>query len=115
MAFHLEMDGQIEWMNSIMEQYLWAYVNYQQYSWAQLLPIAEFTANNHTSEMTGLSPFFSNYGFHPKFDLEPDISINYPKEGQAHCLTDCLNEIYDFAKNEITFAQDRQQEYTDKN
>jgi transposase InsO family protein len=28
--FHLEMDGETEWMNSIMEQYLWAYVNYQQ-------------------------------------------------------------------------------------
>jgi hypothetical protein len=28
MAFHLEPDAQIEQMNSIMEQYLWAYVNY---------------------------------------------------------------------------------------
>jgi hypothetical protein len=104
MAFHPEMDGQTERMNSIMEQYLWAYVNYQQDNWAQLLPIAEFTANNHTSETTSLSPFFSNYSFHPKLDFEPDIRIDHPEEGQAHCLTDHLNEIHDFAKNEMTFA-----------
>jgi hypothetical protein len=101
-------------MNSIMEQYLRAYVNYQQDKWAQLLPIAELAANNHTSETTGLSPFFSNYGFHPKLDLEPDIHVDHPEEGQAHHLIDHLNEIHDFAKNEMTFAQDRQQEYADK-
>jgi hypothetical protein len=28
--------------------------------------MAEFTANNHTSETTGHSPFYSNYGFHPR-------------------------------------------------
>jgi hypothetical protein len=64
--------------------------------------------------MTGLSPFFSNYGFHPKFNLEPDIYIDYPKEGQAHCLTNCLNKIHNFTKNEMTFTQDHQQEYADK-
>jgi hypothetical protein len=64
--------------------------------------------------MTSLSPLFSNCGFHPKFDLEPNICVDYPEEGQARCLTDCLNEIHDFAKNEMTFAQDCQQEYADK-
>jgi hypothetical protein len=34
MAFHPEMDRQTEWMNSIMEQYLRAYINYQQDNWA---------------------------------------------------------------------------------
>jgi hypothetical protein len=64
--------------------------------------------------MTGLSPFFSNYGFYPKLDLKPDMCINYRKEGQAHHLTDCLNKIHDFAKNKMTFTQDCQQEYTNK-
>jgi hypothetical protein len=97
-----------------MEQYLWVYINYQQDNWAQLLPIAEFATNNHTSKTTGLSPFFSNYGFHPKLDLEPDIHIDHPKEGQAYYLTDCLNKIHNFAKNEMTFTQDYQQEYANK-
>jgi hypothetical protein len=89
-----------------MEQYLWVYINYQQGNWGQLLPIAKFTTNNYTSETTGLSPFFSNYGFYPIFDLEPNICIDYPKEEQAHCLTDCLNKIHDFTKNKMTFAKD---------
>jgi hypothetical protein len=28
--------------------------------------MAEFTANNHTSQTTGHSPFYSNSGFHPR-------------------------------------------------
>jgi hypothetical protein len=56
-----------------MEQYLRAYVNYQQDNWAQYLPLAEFTANNHVSETTGLLPFFMNYGMHPKLNFEPDL------------------------------------------
>jgi transposase InsO family protein len=72
-AFHPEIDGQTERTNSIMEQYLRAYANYQQDNWEQFLPMAEFAANNHVSETTGLSPFFTNYGMHHKIDFEPDI------------------------------------------
>ena len=35
------------------------------------LPIAEFAANNAVSETTGVSPFFANYGFHPKLGVKP--------------------------------------------
>jgi hypothetical protein len=35
--------------------------------------MAEFTANNHISETTGISPFFANYRLNPKIDFEPDI------------------------------------------
>jgi hypothetical protein len=58
-------------MNTVMEQYLWAYINYLQDNWAEWLPLAEFAANNQALETTGLSPFFANKGFHPyyQFDL----------------------------------------------
>jgi hypothetical protein len=72
-AFYLETDGQIEWVNAIMEQYHRAYVNYQQDDWVQFLPMAEFAANNHISETTGISPFFTNYGLNPRMDFKPDI------------------------------------------
>jgi transposase InsO family protein len=112
-TFHPETDGQTERTNSVMEQYLRAYINYQQDNWAQYLPLAEFAANNHVSETTGLSPFFANYGMHPKLNLEPDLRIDNPEEVQAQSLTRLLAEIHDFAKAEIAYAQDQQREYAD--
>ena len=64
-AFHPQTNCQTERMNSVMEQYLRAFVNYQQDEWVRWLPPAEFAANNHTSEMTNCSAFFCNYGFNP--------------------------------------------------
>jgi hypothetical protein len=66
-AFHPECDGQTERINAILEQYLRAYCNYQQNNWKQLLPMAEFCYNNSQSETTKVSPFFVNFGYHPRF------------------------------------------------
>jgi len=46
-AYHPQTDSQSEAMNALMEQYLRAYVNYQQENWVLLLPTSEFAANNH--------------------------------------------------------------------
>jgi hypothetical protein len=83
-AFYLKTDSQTECTNAILEQYLQAYCNYQQNNWKQLLPIAEFCYNNTESELIGVTPFYTNFGYYPQFqsDLEatdsptPDIS-NY--------------------------------------
>jgi len=45
-AFHLQMDGQTEWMNQELEQYLWFFVNYRQKDWLEWLASAEFVVNN---------------------------------------------------------------------
>jgi hypothetical protein len=46
-------------------------MNFRQDDWADWLPLAEFAANNIVSETTGVSPFFANYGFHPRLGVEP--------------------------------------------
>jgi len=38
--------------------------------------MAEFAANNVVLETIGVSPFFANYGFHPKLGVKP--SKPYP-------------------------------------
>jgi hypothetical protein len=103
-AFHPETHGQTECTNSVMEQYLRAYINYQQDNWAQYLPLTEFTANNHVSETTRLSPFFANYGMHPKLDFEPDLRIDNLEEGQAQSLTHLLAKIHDFTKAKMAYT-----------
>jgi hypothetical protein len=45
-VFYRQTDGQTEWMNTIMEQYLQAHVNHLQDDWAHWLPLAEFATNN---------------------------------------------------------------------
>ena len=45
-AYHPKTDGQYERFNAVMEQYLRAYVNYQQDNWVTYLPMVEFAANN---------------------------------------------------------------------
>ncbi|KAI0995439.1 Transposon Tf2-9 polyprotein [Podosphaera aphanis] len=68
-AFHPETDGQTERFNAVMEQYLRSYISYQQDDWVQWLPMAEFAANNQVSSSTKVSPFYSNYGYHPRFTI----------------------------------------------
>jgi hypothetical protein len=113
-AFHPETDGQTEWTNAIMEQYLPAYVNYQQDDWVWFLPMVELTANNNVLETTGILPFFANYGLNPKIDFKPDIWVDNPEEDQAHTLADRLSEMHDLIKSEMVFAQDQQQEYANR-
>ncbi|KAI0994621.1 hypothetical protein K3495_g13560 [Podosphaera aphanis] len=68
-AFHPETNGQTERFNAVMEQYLRSYISYQQDDWVQWLPMAEFAANNQVSSSTKVSPFYSNYGYHPRFTV----------------------------------------------
>ena len=70
-AFHPQTDGQTEWLNSVLEQYSRIYNNYRQTDWASLLPLAEFSYNNSKHFATSQTPFFANYGFHPKISLLP--------------------------------------------
>jgi len=76
-AFHLETDGQTERTNQTLEQYLRCTVNYKQDDWLDLLSQAKFAYNNIAHASTEISPFFANYGFHPRFSLEiPGDSVN---------------------------------------
>ena len=61
-AYHPEIDGQMERTNQELEQYLRMYVNHRQNNWAEWLATAEFTFNNKVHTATKTSPFQVNYG-----------------------------------------------------
>ncbi|KAL2004781.1 hypothetical protein VTN00DRAFT_3309 [Thermoascus crustaceus] len=71
---HPQTDGQTEWMNQTLEQYLRCYINYQQDNWVELLPMAQFTYNSAKNETTQELLFYANYGFEPSAyqELKPD-------------------------------------------
>ena len=91
-AFHPESDGQTEIVNQRLEQYLRCYVGYQQDDWCSLLPLAEFAYNNSLHSSTKMSPFFANYGFHPRCDFTtPTRSVVPRAEFRARSFKDVLD------------------------
>jgi len=47
-GYHPEGDGQTEWNNQTLEQYLQVYCNYQQDNWSELLPFSEFCLKQYS-------------------------------------------------------------------
>jgi transposase InsO family protein len=62
---HSQLDSQTERVNQCLEQYLRCYVDFQQDNWVDL-PLAEFCYNNTQHSASSMSPFYANYGFHPR-------------------------------------------------
>ena len=78
-AFHPQTDGQTENLNQTLEQYLRCYASHQQDDWVAKLALAEFTYNNSMHSITGISPFYALYGFHPSIELH--VEDNVPEGG----------------------------------
>jgi len=76
LGYYPEDDGQTEYMNQTLEQYLHVYCNYQQDNWSKLLSLTEFAYNNALSATTSIFPFFANKEYHPNITvyLECDIA-----------------------------------------
>ena len=83
-AFHSQTDGQTSKINTSMEEYLRAHVNYLQDDRVQYSALAECASNIQQSTTTGASPFFATSGNNPRVDFELDIPINIPREAKAH-------------------------------
>ena len=75
--------------------------------------MAKFAYNNTFSSTTGLTPFFANYGQHPKYEMKvfedspPDPEIVKDFREQYKRLNQHL-------RDEMKFAQAGQSEYADK-
>lgn len=65
-AYHPQTDGQTERDNRTVEDMLRPFVNDHVSNWSQLLPAVEFAYNNSVHASTGYTPFYLNYGQHPR-------------------------------------------------
>src|SRR5258708_12388952 len=110
-GYHPEGDGQTERANQVLEQYLRVYTNYQQDDWATLLPMAEFAYNNATNVTTGVSPFFTNKGYHLEFTVHLQVETSSAK---AQPFTHDLECIQVELKENIAQAQERYRKNVDK-
>jgi len=106
-AFHQQTDGQTERPNAILEQYLRAYINYQQDDWCGYLPLAEFAYNNGYQETIKNTPFFANYGINPKYEI-----IGHLIQGKQ-TKPEEMTQLHESLRNEMVATQLRQKEYYD--
>jgi hypothetical protein len=103
-AYHPQTDGQTEHVNQILEQYLRMYCNYQQDNWVSLLPLAQFAYNNSEHSSTNTSPFFANYGYHPRFT----VTMHSTSSPAADEHMRYLCSLHQYLKVEIQRAVDNQ-------
>ena len=75
-AYHPQTDGQTKQTNQTLEQYLRHYINFKQNNWIDLLPLAQFAYNNHQHSTTRTSPFYANYGKHPNWNPDNNITTS---------------------------------------
>jgi transposase InsO family protein len=97
-AYHPQTDGQTERTNQVLEQYLRCYLNYEQTNWVELLPTAQFAYNNSAAS-TGISPFFANYGKHPKTDRNPK-GVK-PVADKAQITTTRMTELHELLQQHL--------------
>ncbi len=101
--YHPEGDRQTEQINQVLEQYLWAYMNYQQDNWEALLPVAEFAYNNAPSATMGMSPFFTNKGYHPWLAVDTTTPVSSVRAQQ---LAADLDHVHTKLKLSIMATQE---------
>jgi len=101
LGYHPEADGQTEWVNQTLEQYLRMYCNYQQTNWAHLLSLAKFAYNNAPSATTGVSPFYTNKNYHPYLQVH---SIQDLPSVNAQHFAKNLDSVHSELKESIQAA-----------
>lgn len=72
-AYHPQTDGQTERVNQELEQFIRLFVSERQDDWDELLPVGEFSYNNHIHSSTQQTPFMVDIGRNPRMGFEPNI------------------------------------------
>jgi Integrase zinc binding domain len=77
-AYHPQTDGQSEWANARVEQYLCIHGNAEQNDWVELLPMAQYVHNSWVNTSTGYMPFDLLIGHMPTVNVSTDVT-NVPE------------------------------------
>jgi len=111
MAFHPQIDRQIERVNQELEQYLRMFINHRQEQWPEWLETAEFVYNNKVHSSTRTLPFKANYGQDPRMGFEGRKKRKY---AGVEKFIEKMKEIQEETKAVLGKAQADIKKYTDK-
>ena len=82
-------------------------MNEKQTNWVELLPMAEFAINNAWNQSIQASPFFLNYGRHPRMPIETGVTDQVQVPDAAN-FQSRIQDALASAKRALISAQDRQ-------
>jgi hypothetical protein len=108
-AYHPQTDGQTERVNQELEQFIRLFVGERQDDWHPLLPLAEFSYNNHVHSSTQHTPFLLDTGRHPRMGFEPHQSPS--KVEAVNEFTDRMKSTLEEAKSALAKAKDDMARY----
>ena len=111
-ANHPQTDGCTERVHRVIGDVLRAFVNHHQDNWDQVLPFCEFAINDLPSASTQESPFFLNFGHHPRTPTDFIFPLSNPPESCQWVKSQA--EALDIACDCMTAAQLRQAIYADR-
>ena len=110
-AYHLQTDGQTKRLNQDVEQYLRLFVSQRQNDWPEWIACAEFAYNNKVHSATKVSPFYANYGRHPRMGIEPRRA---GKSEPAKEFAERMKEIHEEAGTALSKARNDITRYADQ-
>jgi hypothetical protein len=73
------------------------------------LPLAEFARNNSVNATTGVTPFYANYGFHPRFD--PHVPDTVGMSPAGHDKAADLTQVHEYLRRNMKRSQERMAKY----
>ncbi|KAJ9506472.1 hypothetical protein QJQ45_019457 [Haematococcus lacustris] len=98
-------NGQTE---RVIEEMLRHFIRPDQRDWAEYLPLVEFAINNAWQESVRSTPFYLNYGYHPRLAELLDLPQKVP---QAHEFVKGMKKAVEQARQCLARAQKRMKSY----
>ena len=110
-AYHPQTDGQSEILNRKLEEMIRSFVSFDKKDWDTFLVDFEVAYNSSVNATTTLTPFYVNYGIHPRtVPLDLLTSENPASTRFLKNMQDAVQE----ARNQIVKANSKAAEYANK-
>lgn len=110
-AYHPQTDGQSEIANRKTEEMIRAFANFRKDNWDEHLVDFEVAYNSAINSTTLYSPFYLNYGIHPKTIPMHTLSSNNPSVAE---FLKSVQESSAFARENIRKRNIKMAEYANK-
>lgn len=110
-AYHPQTDGQTEIMNRKIEEMIRCFANYDKSNWDEHLIEFEVAYNSSVHSSTTFTPFYLNYGHHPR---TIPLDILHPTNPSAESFLEKITEITKNARSEISKANEQMAKQANK-